>query len=183
MKDKTSIDKTVLKKVLLKKVFKSEHLPFVTNRQIHHWKEIKIVDDHREYAASGMKSKYNVLDLIWINIISEMRSFRISNSIIKEVKSFLYLDTEEGLEPKVTLFEKIIVETIFNKKTLFLVLLKDMSVKLLNKEEYILTLTIGSLHHHFSLDVTDLIWEILAIVDFDNDIKSIMQHYKNTDNE
>lgn len=178
MKSQAFSDKKELRGSLLKKIFKSEHLPFVTNRQIHHWKEIMVLDDNRKYAASGMKSTYNVYDIIWIKIISEMRTFRISNITIKEVKSYLYLHTETAIESKVTIFQRLILETICYSRTQYLVLAKNMSIKLLSKEEYILILDKENAHHHFIIDITCLVWEVLSMLDFEDEIKSIIQQYK-----
>ncbi|WP_299184174.1 hypothetical protein [uncultured Aquimarina sp.] len=169
--------------LLFSKMFKSEHLPFVTNRQIHHWKEIKVLDDHRAYAASGIKSRYSVFDIIWIKIISEMRAFRISNISIREVKKFLNSDTDAIEEPRATILKRLITETILNSNSQFLVITINGILKIVDRREYILMLTKGSLHHHFALDLDHLIWEVLLTLDFNKNIKSIIQQYQNTNNE
>jgi DNA-binding transcriptional MerR regulator len=174
MEDYRSENKVLLE-VLSKKIFKSEYLPFVTNRQIHHWKEIKVLDDHRAYAASGIKSKYSVFDIIWIKIISEMRAFRISNISIREVKKFLDSDTEGVMKSATTIFHRLITETIVNNNTEFLIITMNGVIKIVNKEKYISILIEGRLHHHFALDIGYLTWGVLSILDFDDTIKSIIQ--------
>lgn len=171
-----------LKEVLLKKSFKSEHLPFVTNRQVHHWKEIGVLNDHRKYAASGMKSSYDFLEVLWIRIITEMRTFRISNISIKEVKKHLF-DIEEEITNETTLFYQAIEEVISKNEKRIVIVLKDGSIKILDKESYLQSINTGTVNHHFALQLDILIWEMLSILDFDSDIKFIIQQYKNTDNE
>ncbi|WP_027395946.1 hypothetical protein [Aquimarina latercula] len=173
-----SKDEKPLKEALAKKSFRSQHLPFVTNRQVHHWKEIGILDDHREYAASGMKSNYHFFDVLWLRIITEMRAFRISHTSIKEVKKHLF-----DIEEKANLLYQTIEKVITKNKTSIIIVLKNGSVKVLDEEVYFHNVAIKALDHYLALRLDVLIWEILFQLDFDPDIKSIIQQHKNTNNE
>ncbi|GAA3512830.1 hypothetical protein GCM10022393_28280 [Aquimarina addita] len=167
-----------LNEVLSKKSFRTEHLPFVSIRQIHHWKEIEVLDDHRKYAASGMKSSYSFFEVVWIKIVTEMRSFRISNISIREVKKYLFDTSETKVNQEILVFHKVILKTIIDPTTYFIIIVRDGSVKILDKEVYNQSINEDTIDHHISLRLNILIWEVLSILDFNPDIKSIIQHYK-----
>ena len=107
MTNNLSKKRELLQRLLSEKQFRSEHLSFVTNRQVHHWKEIGLIDDHRKYAASGLKSSFNFYEALWIRIITEMRTFRISNISIREIKKGIFQIDETITERTPRIFETI----------------------------------------------------------------------------
>ena len=172
----------VLEEVLLRKSFRTADLPFVTNRQIHHWIEIGVISDHRKQASSGFKSDFNFLEALWIKIVTKMRSFRIGNNSIKEVKQYLFETITLQLDGTNQLsFQKVIQGIIEHQKSIFLVISENSAVRLLEKKEYLEFLKEKRFIHHFSLGLDILVWELLTLLDFDPEINLINQYYKNTD--
>ena len=172
----------VLEEVLLQKSFRTADLPFVTNRQIHHWIEIGVINDHRKQASSGFKSDFNFLEALWIKVVTKMRSFRIGNNSIKEVKQYFFETIT--LQPDDTnqlSFQKVIQQIIEHQKSVFLVMFENSAVRLLEKKEYLELLKEKRAIHHFSLGLDILVWELLTLFDFDPEINLINQYYKNTD--
>lgn len=183
MNNHFSKDAKELDTILSKKSFRTEHLPFVSIRQIHHWKEIEVLDDHRKYAASGMKSRYDFYEVIWIKIITEMRSFRISNTSIREVKKYLFNCSEAKESQEGLIFHQVILKTIMDHTDQFIVILRNGSIKILDKEMYMQSINDDTIDHHISLRINTLIREVLSLLDFDSDIKAIIQHYNNTNTD
>ncbi|WP_299244409.1 hypothetical protein [uncultured Aquimarina sp.] len=181
-----SNEKESLQKLLSEKLFRSEHLSFVTNRQVHHWKEIGLIDDHRKYAASGMKSSFSFYEALWIRMITEIRAFHISNLMIKEVKKYLFDSYKENIvetaEERI-LFQTIILDIISNKQVRFLIILNDKSIKILDKVAFFEALNDSDIDHHFSLRLDILLWKVLALLNFEPKMREIVQQYKNTDIE
>lgn len=181
-----SSEKESLPKLLSEKLFRSEHLSFVTNRQVHHWKEIGLIEDHRKYAASGMKSSFSFYEALWIRMITEIRAFQISNLMIKEVKKHLFDSCKEGIleeAGKGILFEKIIQDIIGRNQVRFLVFLNDKSIQVLDKTMFIKKINQGNIDHHFSLRLDILLWKVLALLNFEPKMQKIIQQYKNADIE
>ncbi|WP_299247143.1 hypothetical protein [uncultured Aquimarina sp.] len=186
MFDPRSDEKESLQELLSEKLFRSEHLFFVTNRQVHHWKEIELIDDHRKYAASGMKSNFSFYEALWIRVITEIRAFRISNLTIKEVKKYLFNSFRENtvnIEEKRILFEIIIQDIISKNQVMFLVFLNDNTIKILDRETFIREINDNNIGHHFSLRLDILIWKMLSLFIFEPKIEKIIQQYKNTNIE
>ncbi|WP_299311168.1 hypothetical protein [uncultured Aquimarina sp.] len=178
-----SNEKESLQKLLSEKLFRSEHLSFVTNRQVHHWKEIGLINDHRKYAASGMKSSFSFYEALWVRMITEIRAFQISNSIIKEVKKYLFDSCKEDMVEETILLETIIRDIIIKNQIRFLIILNDTSIKVLDKTAFFEAINDRNINHHFSLRLDVLVWKVLVLLVFEPKIQKIIQHYKNTDNE
>lgn len=186
MIDPLSNEKEGLSKLLSEKLFRSEHLSFVTNRQVHHWKEIGLIDDHRKYAASGMKSNFSFYEALWVSIITEIRAFQISNLMIKEVKKYLFDSCKENLVEeagKGILFEKIIQDIISNNQVSFLVILNEKLIKVLDKAAIIRDINDNNIEHYFSLRLDLLLWKVLTLLNFEPKMQKIIQQYKNTNIE
>ncbi len=182
MTNHSSQKRDSLQKLLSEKLFRSKHLDFVTNRQVHHWNEIGLLDDHRKYAASGMKNSFNFYQSLWIRTIVEIRSFGISNLQIKEIKGALF-DLKKDVVSETFLFTYTIQEVILDNHVIFLNLEKNTSIKMLNKEEYSAGIDNGRITHHFALRLDLLIWEMLALLDLTSKVQKIIQHDKDTKNE
>ncbi|WP_281989550.1 hypothetical protein [Aquimarina aggregata] len=181
-----SNEKESLPELLSEKLFRSEHLSFVTNRQVHHWKEIGLINDHRKYAASGMKSSFSFYEALWIRLITEIRAFQISNLMIKEVKKHLFDSCKENRVEKAEeriLFQTIIQDIIFKNQVIFLIILNDESIKILDKAAFFEALNDSNIDHHFSLRLDILLWKVLALLNFEPKMQKIVQQYKNTDIE
>jgi len=181
MLDPQPYEKESLQELFSEKLFRSEHLSFVTNRQVHHWKEIGLIDDHRKYAASGMKSSFSFYEALWIRMITEIRAFQISNLIIKEVKKYLFDSCKENIIEKADnsiLFETIIQDIIIKNQIRFLIILNDKSIKVLDKTAITKEINDSNIDHHFSLRLDILIWKVLALLNFEPKMQKIIQQYK-----
>ncbi len=174
--------KNPLQKLLSEKLFRSEHLSFVTNRQVHHWKAIGLLNDYRKYAASGMKSSFNFYEVLWNRIITEMRSFTISNLQIKEVKRFLFTPEKDVIKEPFS-FSNVIQEIILGDRIIFLTLKQDKLIKMLDKEEYAAGIDNGKINNHFAVRLDLLIWEMLTLLDLKSKAQEIIQHHKNMENK
>lgn len=181
-----SISKTdkLLQNLLSEQRFGSENLGFVTNRQVHYWKEIGLIDDCRKYTASGMKSRFSFYEGLWIRIIIEMRSFRIGNHSIRKMKEKLFqnhkmFDTATGLN----LFINTVLSILISKEVCFLLVLRDESIKVLDKKAYVKKIESGKIDHHFSLQFNVLIREMIELLEFTKLIQEIIQETNDTKNE
>ena len=157
-------NKMDLQELLTQKVFKSNHLDFVTHRQIHHWKEIGLIDEHRAYAASGMKNSFNFYEVVWIKVIVEMRSFHISNTLIKKVKN-LFFDLNDTDGRITAVAEKMIQEVIIEKKIKFLMVDEKQQVTTLDKNAYLQQIDTGITTSHFCLQMDIVIskmWDLFT---------------------
>ena len=67
-------------------------------RMINYWKEKGLIDDHQK--GEGEWHRFSFLDLVWINIMIQLRDFGLCTEKIRKVKKKLYITNKDGNEMK-----------------------------------------------------------------------------------
>lgn len=181
MANNSSLSKDQIIKICLQKRFKTLHLPFVTHRKLHHWKATELLNDERELAASGKKNEFDFFEMVWIRSIALMRSFGINNSLIIKVNKDLSSTDEDDNKASLSIFQKQIVKTLFDKQNCFLLVSEQGDGKFVSKIEYANIIKDSSAEHHLSISLNILIKEMLLLLNFDSEIQKIIKDYLDTD--
>ncbi|WP_299212447.1 hypothetical protein [uncultured Dokdonia sp.] len=177
MKEDTSLSKEQIIQACVEKRFKTLHLPFVTNRQLHHWKATGLLNEHRELASSGKKNEFDFFEVVWIRCIVLMRSFGIDNLLIAKVNKDITGKDQDSKDTLLSIFQNKIAEALFRKQGSFLLVSEQGDGRLLSKEMYSKAIKDSLIRHHLSLDIAPLIKEILLLLDFDIHIQRITNYY------
>ncbi len=181
MIDKTSLSLEQIIKVCLQKRFKTLDLPFVTNRQLHHWKATGLLNDERELASSGKKNEFDFFEVVWIRSIVLMRSFGIDNLLIAKVNSDMSNTDHDSNSESLSIFQKQIARTLFDKQNCFLIVSEQGDGRLVSKNEYTNMIKDSMAGHHLSITLNILIKEMLSLLDFDSNIQKIIKDYLDTE--
>lgn len=94
-----------------------------TYRVINHWMSKWLIDDYRD--NENWWRKFNLKELLWISIISELRKFDLSISKIAKVKEFIYTSNE--------IFEFYIFKSYFKKHEIKLIVFENWEADLIRK--------------------------------------------------
>ncbi|WP_299213235.1 hypothetical protein [uncultured Dokdonia sp.] len=181
MTDETSLSLEQIIKVCLQKRFKTLDLPFVTHRQLHHWKATRLLNDERELASSGKKNEFDFFDVVWIRSIVLMRSFGVDNLLIAKVNSDMSNTDQDSKTVSLSIFQKLIAETLLDKQSCFLIVSEQGDGRLVSKNEYANMVKDSIAEHHLSITLNILIKEMLSLLDFDSDIQKIIKDYLDTE--
>jgi DNA-binding transcriptional MerR regulator len=181
MEDKTPLSLDQITKICLQKRFKTLHLPFVTHRKLHHWKATGLLNDERELASSGKKNEFDFFEMVWIRCIVLMRSFGINNLLITKVNASMSSADEDRNKASLSIFQKQIVKTLFDKQNCFLLVSEQGDGKFVSREEYANAIKDSIIGHHLSISLDILIKEMLLLLEFDSDIQKIIKDYLDTE--
>jgi|ERR1035437_775330 DNA-binding transcriptional MerR regulator len=101
----------------------------LTYRALNHYQEIGIID----FIKNNEKSwrKFNGIELIWINIVLQLRGLGISLNKILKAKKSLFEEGNKGSIDKAQFinnsFEQEVALSIFNQYDLYLILFSDFT--------------------------------------------------------
>ena len=106
----------------------------ISYRTINHWQKIGLIEDSRE-DGKGWR-KYSISDIIWVNVISELRCFGLSIELIRNVKKQIesIKDSEHKISKR-TLFDYYLLYAMTHKKPAYLLVFKNGECLLFNTTE------------------------------------------------
>ncbi|WP_303404665.1 MerR family transcriptional regulator [Zobellia sp. 1_MG-2023] len=101
----------------------------ISYRLINHYDKMGLIEDKRESQKEWRK--FNGFDLIWLNIIEELRNIGISIDNLKLLKENIFNSGNYGSVDKANFITKTfkdeIVDSIHYKYKLYLIIFSDMS--------------------------------------------------------
>ena len=124
-----------------------------TYRTINHWDSLGLLEDERK-TKEGWR-KFNVIDLVWIQIISELRRFGLSLDKIKVAKqSIFYLEYKP--ENK-SYFLDLFISCCFNKYIVYILIFENGHAEFATEEEYEWSLTSLPLDSHILISLSKIL--------------------------
>lgn len=122
-----------------------------TYRAINHWTSKGLIDDDRE--NSKWWRKFNLMELLWISIISELRKFDIGINKLLKIKNHL-------LEQK-EVFELFISNAYFNKREIKLIVFENWEADLIWDIELENSKILTGYLNYISISFTSIIEKVL----------------------
>ncbi len=149
--------KEILDKFWMKKIFSTKDTDDITHRTINHWDTIGLISDDRKDKQKWRK--FNVLELVWIHIIKELRKFDFSNKKILNVKkSLIGLKANNNNYP---LFEYYLSVALLQKIPVNLIVFYDGICEIATKSEFETSrYFIGIEENFINIDINKILQEI-----------------------
>lgn len=150
-----SKNKTGINYYLNRKVRKLSNDEF-TYRVINHWEKNKLIESNRENNRGWRK--YSIMDLVWLNIIKELRSFGVSHELILNVKDSLSNNSSNDSEfPQMEYYVSL---TLVNKPV-YLLIFSNGEAHPLTEKEYQLNREYSSNINHLQINLNTILQRIL----------------------
>lgn len=111
-------------------------------RAINYWEDTGLIDNDR--TNEGGWRKFSIMDLFWIQIISELKDFGFSTEKIQEVKKSLF-----GKEYNRFLSEFYVYLSLLRKEDCIILIFQDGKAELATKEELEFSNTLKTLNKNF----------------------------------
>ena len=122
-----------------------------TYRTINHWMNLWLIDDTRE--GTNKWRKFNLMDLVWISIITKLRGFGFSNEKILETKKALFGKQWEAS----IVVEYYIAAAMFNHKEVSCVVFNDWYSALLDELDLNLAKILIKWYDYIVISITSII--------------------------
>lgn len=119
-------------------------------RVLTHWKQSGIIP---EKSSGKRKKEYSRTELIWLNLVSELRNLGLPIDLIKQLKESI-LDKSEDLE--FSIFEYAIIYSIVVEPMILVIEAEGGIPKLLSKSDYKLLLEEADLPIHIHINILNL---------------------------
>lgn len=146
---KYSKDKSILHRLLRDKQFQIDKTDDFTSDIENPTKE-KILYDH-----------YSIVDLIWLNIASDLRKLNTSDSQIEGIKHGLYSTIEADQKHTASALEYYISEVLQMNVPIYIVLTDKNELFVLNDLMYFKKLRSGALENHINISLNKQIKEVI----------------------
>jgi len=143
---------------LLNQPFKTAFVSFATHRQINSWDELGLISYTRQGSDWRM---YTIVELTWLNIVHQLRTFGYPTSQVKKVKKSL----EEGsnkVKVKMPLLEFCVEEIITRKKPMVLLAFADGSSIVIPFTDYKANLEDRRISNHLHIDLNEIVQWIFS---------------------
>lgn len=86
---------------------------WLTYRTINHWTEVWLLDDDREDKKTWRK--FNVMELVWIEILNKLRWFWVSIKSMQVIKNYIFpIESDSETLHRIQLFEFFIMSSIIH---------------------------------------------------------------------
>lgn len=144
-----------LSKLLNQKAYSIKFIEGVTRSVISFWQDEGILDDDRD---EGQKwRRFNLITILWISIISELKAFGFSNPKTKLVREQLFDSSALDNKKRMPLIEHCIVEAITYSVPAFLIVDKEGQVEIADDQEYVEQLQAGEINSHIIININQAI--------------------------
>jgi len=145
-----------------RKRFTSEE---ITYRTLNHWTKLRLIDDARPNGKGWRK--FSFVEVVWMKVISELRSFGFPNDKILSVKSSLqnFLREEEKIENSVALQYYIGIAQI-KKESSFILAFDSGKAAFATYDDLSYSEMLRSTPNHIRVSLNEILGEILPIGNF-----------------
>jgi len=127
-----------------------------TYRIINHWEKNKLIDSNRENNKGWRR--YSTMDLVWLFIVKELRSFGVSLEQIFKVKENMNQEANEISEfPQLEYY----ISLALINKPVFLLIFPEGEAHCLTEKEYQLNREFSSQNNHILINLNNIVQIIL----------------------
>lgn len=129
-----------------------------TYRVINHWEKSGLVESNREQGKGWRR--YSICDLLWLNIINELRKFGVSIESLQKIKTALsqHSDKVDSIFP---ILEFYAASYILNKKPVYLLIFNDYGIEIRTNEEIEITDEFLKVPNHIKISLHDIIQSLV----------------------
>lgn len=131
----------------------------VTSRTLNYWEEKNLLPVLRDNNKGWRK--YSIIDLVWINIIVELRKFGLQLDQIKKIKDDIFTqednNTNNFIAPELNLY----VASCFLNKPSYLIVFANGNASLGTFQEINFSIQLGFVKNHISISLNDIVSKII----------------------
>jgi len=176
MSKSESIDLKLLEQSCHLRVIKAVSLPFVTHRQLHHWKTLGLIDEHRGLASSGAHNRFSFFDAVWIQCIVLMRELGIDNKHILSAKASLY-QKQAHILTDLTSLEKAIIDALAAQKQNVVLVFREKQAVVLDQKAYMGFVQKGGDSGYFCLQLYPILGKLIVLLKDQKEFALIHQQW------
>lgn len=151
--DKNNPDFLRIKLLLNQKEYSNKYIVGVKKQLLVYWQEIGLIEDKRNHENTW--GKFSLIDILWMGIILELRTFGFPNEKIKICHKELFSTSES--DRILTKLEYASIKVLAYSTPIFITIDEIGSTIILNDFEYIDQLQKGLVKHHLILSLNQLI--------------------------
>ncbi len=148
-----------------------------TYRVINHWEKNNLIDSGRK--SNRKWRRYSIMDLVWLYIIKELRSFGIGLELIQKVREFL--SREKTAESEFPILEYYVSLVLVNQPV-YLIIFPDGEAYPMTEHEFQINREYNSHMHHIQLNLNSIVQKVLPDKDlsprFEKDFELNMDERK-----
>ncbi len=133
----------------------------VSYRTLHHWDSMELIECGRESSKSGWR-KFNLVEVLWLNVIIKFRGMGISLEKIRDAKNFFF-EKIPGIELKYV--EYYLVGALYFKQPAFFVMVSDREAEFLSYEELTSAMEVGLLNNAVLIHLNPLLNKIFKKIE------------------
>lgn len=126
----------------------------VQSRTLNHWEKEGVLDDVRE-SGKGWR-KYSALEIIWMNVVLELRGFNYSHAKIRKAKASLE-EFSDKVNSSMPMLEVYIALALMNPSRVYLLVLQDGETLIGTEKEILTAKQFGGVGNHISIDLDAII--------------------------
>lgn len=133
----------------------------VSYRTLHHWDSMGLIECGRESSKSGWR-KFNLVEVLWLNVIIKFRDLGISLEKIKDAKT-LFFEKIPGINLKYV--EYYLVGALYFKQPAFFVMTSDHESEFLSYEELTNAMEVGLLNNSILIHLNPVLNKIFKKIE------------------
>lgn len=130
----------------------------ISYRILNHWEKLGLIDNDRPQGKGWRK--FSVIDIVWMEIIKELRNFGYSNDKILTVKRDLINRAESGIISKNILFIYYVAMAICKKQAIFALVFSNGEIDFATVQEAAAAYSLGVAGNHIRINLNELIQKI-----------------------
>ncbi|TGV03581.1 MerR family transcriptional regulator [Flavivirga rizhaonensis] len=150
-------DYTKIAQLLNQQIYSPKYIVGVTKQLLTYWQEKGLLEDKRNQEKGW--SKFSLLDILWMSIILELRSFGLPNDKIKKVRNAFFEKSTSDKNPELNQLILATIHVITYATPIFLVIDAQGNVSLLNDYDYVNNLKEGTIKNHIVVSLNQTVNE------------------------
>jgi DNA-binding transcriptional MerR regulator len=131
----------------------------VSYRAINHWAKLGLIDENRENEKGWRK--FNLVEMVWLHILHELRSFGYPNDKIAVVK--MYIQTLHKSSDSISnskYLQYYIAIAFLQKLSSFLIVFEDGKACLVNNQDLAFSELVKKTPNHLKININHILSEI-----------------------
>ncbi len=130
----------------------------ITSRILNHWEKIGLIDNDRP-EGKGWR-KFSKLDIVWMELIKELRNFGYSNDKILAVKKDLLSKSEDSSISESTTLQYYVAVAICFQRPVFAMVFSNGEIEFASLQEAASSYSLKTAGNHIRIELNGLIQRI-----------------------
>jgi DNA-binding transcriptional MerR regulator len=130
-----------------------------TYRMINHWSSLGLLPEDRE--SESHWHKFSTMDLVWINVMVELREFGMGLDKLQKTKQTLFFPDKKSLHP-MGIFDVYVLHTL-QRHPVYVVVLEDGTGLLATEDEYMRSKRLNTLNvSHVVINLNNIMQRMIT---------------------